>query len=378
MTGDALPTEEASVVDAYINYDGNQQNLQQIMLQESLKENIPRAVDIKISVSKPGQLSAAVDSSLVADDERLYNLAAALVSFSTQPFAADNEVPNKTDIRPGEQTDFVYDDDDGPIQAYAKIEGQGWVYFMKKPSCVFGKAPTTEMQYTAGQGKDAVDFYLTCDDLISPLHLRIEYSPDRLCWEALCVGKTAILIDNVNVEPFSPPHPLKLRSSIKLSTAVFEFIQPGPHELNSSGSSRSSTPLSEGSTTVSVAGSEKLWKIYDPLKAGRGKSRKSRQINQSSESRIGEELVKPSQSYACLIAEAINSIPEKRMTLSGIYQFLADHYPYFRQTKNGWQVIFLIYNSFLELCKTQSFSEQSIQKSTKRNRGTRERHVLDC
>lgn len=48
-------------------------------------------------------------------------------------------------------------------------------------------------------------------------------------------------------------------------------------------------------------------------------------------------LTKPAISYACLIAEAINSVPEKKMTLAAIYKYLMDNYPYFRYTKNGWQ-----------------------------------------
>lgn len=49
------------------------------------------------------------------------------------------------------------------------------------------------------------------------------------------------------------------------------------------------------------------------------------------------DLTKPPLSYACLIAEAINSTEDKRLTLSGIYKYLADKYPYFRYTKSGWQ-----------------------------------------
>lgn len=52
---------------------------------------------------------------------------------------------------------------------------------------------------------------------------------------------------------------------------------------------------------------------------------------------LSGDLTKPSLSYACLIAEAINSTEEKRLTLSGIYQYLAEKYPYFRYTKSGWQ-----------------------------------------
>ena len=48
---------------------------------------------------------------------------------------------------------------------------------------------------------------------------------------------------------------------------------------------------------------------------------------------------KPAYSYAHLITFAINSSPEKRMTLSEIYQWICDKYPYYRIAGNGWKVI---------------------------------------
>ena len=47
---------------------------------------------------------------------------------------------------------------------------------------------------------------------------------------------------------------------------------------------------------------------------------------------------KPPYSYAALIAQAINNSTEKKLTLSGIYQFITDHYPYYKYAQNGWQV----------------------------------------
>ena len=47
---------------------------------------------------------------------------------------------------------------------------------------------------------------------------------------------------------------------------------------------------------------------------------------------------KPAFSYANLITFAINSSPEKRMTLSEIYQWICDKYPYYRDAGNGWKV----------------------------------------
>ncbi|GIX94412.1 fork head domain-containing protein FD5 [Caerostris extrusa] len=53
--------------------------------------------------------------------------------------------------------------------------------------------------------------------------------------------------------------------------------------------------------------------------------------------RFATEEPKPQHSYIGLIAMAILSIPEKKMVLSDIYQYILDQYPYFRNRGPGWR-----------------------------------------
>jgi hypothetical protein len=176
---------------------------------------------------------------------------------------------------------------------------------------------------------NGVDVFLGTSETISKKHLRIEYNTHEKQWELYCFGKAGVLVNDERYEPFCHPVPLSSRSIIVVEDVEFYFLLP----LDSNGPEKSEAPRLQSRRRVRMRNSSS-----DSTTTKRRSISSSQDVSAVSDSEVPPgDLSKPPLSYACLIAEAINSTTDARLTLSGIYKFLSDKYPYFRYTKSGWQ-----------------------------------------
>ncbi|CAG8621439.1 1537_t:CDS:2, partial [Ambispora gerdemannii] len=183
-----------------------------------------------------------------------------------------------------QQVTTMDNNNNGPVQAYAKLEGESFCYYIRTLQVMLGRKASSS---------DQVDIHLGPTKAISRQHARLFYNFTTQRFEMAVFGKNGAFVNEQFVEKGSTV-PLENRP-----------IQPVPLP--------SLPPLSS----------------TNPIRP-MGESFDASVDYQSRET-------KPPFSYASLIAQAINSSPAKKLTLNGIYNYITTHYPFYQLAQNGWQ-----------------------------------------
>ncbi|ORX53476.1 hypothetical protein DM01DRAFT_1336015 [Hesseltinella vesiculosa] len=245
-----------------------------------------------------------------------------------------------------------------PVQAYAKLEGEDFCYYIRTLQVTLGRKATKP---------DNVDIPLGNTKSVSRQHARLFYNFATQRFEMMVFGKNGAFVNERFIER-GVTVPLENRTKIQIGEVAFVFLLPRldmddlsalPHhhsfprpiqtrsssdEDDPVGPTATATPrqlekhcLDDEPTMDPTAATSPPSSKHTPSKASSEKGRPKKDKDDKDDRIYGNKNDKPPYSYASLIAQAICSCSEKKMTLSGIYSFITTNFPYYQMTQNGWQ-----------------------------------------
>ena len=301
--------------------------------------------------------------------------------------------------------------DDTKVAAYAKIAGRDWTFYVQDQSVNIGRPPDDRPPHANGFGasspmsdmKDAihVDIDLGPSKIVSRLHATVFYDaeqPDGGGWHVRVNGRNGVRV-NTTLLKRGQAQQITSGTILEISGTQFMFVTPGdpvqihqifidnvrkqgptdappttvrlfsdrpelpppptgpgyqqlapapPSELKRERASTPPTQQADPRSSRSVFDSKT---VMSPMYGGRGMMMESTQ--EIDYSRDSARDLKPPFSYATMIAQAIFSTDEEKMTLANIYSFISDKYAFYRFSNSGWQVR---QHSFLTVHKMLTFT----------------------
>ncbi|KAK4510498.1 uncharacterized protein ATC70_004929 [Mucor velutinosus] len=215
-----------------------------------------------------------------------------------------------------------------PVQAYAKLESDDFCYYIRTLQVTLGRKV---------KKPDSVDIPLGNIKSVSRQHARLFYNFSTQRFELMIFGKNGAFVNEQFVEKGTTV-PLENRTKIQIGDLSFVFLLPRIDVEEA--------PQNESSGYISAPQQLEKKRLLHQVK----RKRPSIQLSSPKEDCWANSMSpadditqyvskdsKPPYSYASLIAQAISSDKNKKMTLHGIYTFIATHYPYYQMASNGWQ-----------------------------------------
>jgi hypothetical protein len=277
------------------------------------------------------------------------------------------------------------------VQAYAKIAGRDWTYYVTSLRIILGR-PKGSKPGQAGDGPGSgpaslasprsplsdmtIDIDLGPDQQISRLHSEIYFDSDTQQWLVIVNGRNGLHLDNLRLErgqkavlhsgsiinilgtqmifllPVGTPiiHPEIRR---QLLGEEDDMSDPATKEYQLQQANRQRPPAT-GSHSLNPPAPSRSYAAEpsDDLRPDTPLNKKATAPGKSSPTYRGvmmesaEDIdyaadsakdMKPPHSYAALIGQAILATSEKNATLAKIYDYIRENYAYFRYNTGGWQ-----------------------------------------
>ena len=275
------------------------------------------------------------------------------------------------------------------IQAFAKIAGKDWTYYVHEQVVNIGRPPDERQAPIGGVSspvqelKDQFPVHIDLgpSKIVSRHHASIFYDGESVepgGWFVRVNGRNGVRVDNhllkrgskaqlhsgaileiastqmmfvmpnerVNIDPYFLDRAKSLATGDVLPGESDRDTEPERLQLQNGSDDVPSLPLLapaplEGrSKTPSLQDGRAQRTVFDSKPTmspiyGRGMMMESTQ--EIDYSRDSAKDLKPPYSYAHMIAQAIFSNEEEKLTLANIYSFIADKYAFYRFSNSGWQ-----------------------------------------
>jgi forkhead protein FKH len=282
-------------------------------------------------------------------------------------------------------------DDHQKVSAYAKIAGRDWTYFVREQAINLGRPPDDRQAVNGGPAasspasdlKDTLPVHIDLgpSKIISRHHASIFYDaefPAEGGWHIRVNGRNGVRVNNVLLKRGSRQL-IASGTVLEIAGTQMMFMTPGDivhidqyfinHAKRMTGGDDGlppeepmpkTDPIAAAPTYPSLAPAPPEFKherattppaqhmevrnqrsVFDTKTSmspmyGRGMMMESTQ--EIDYSRDSAKDLKPPFSYATMIAQAIFSSDEEKMTLANIYSFISDRYAFYRHSNSGWQV----------------------------------------
>jgi len=277
------------------------------------------------------------------------------------------------------------------IQAYAKIAGRNWTYYVKTLHVNIGREPDREQRSNeqsspvtiAARALPDVHVDLGPSKFVSRLHAEIFYDGEHTpAWHIRVNGRNGVRVNNAILKRGADAI-LSCGDIIEVANCQMMFVTPGddanihpafieraqriargqepdPATLAWDASQHShpqtsqitepARPSSSGGPSLAPPPQFLNRNVTPPPRspdtAGQRTAKQSPLYNRGMMMESTEEIdyskdaakdLKPPYSYATLIAQAIFSSEEEKLTLNSIYNWIMDRYAFYRHSQSGWQ-----------------------------------------
>ncbi|KAL5339147.1 forkhead transcription factor Fkh1/2 [Aspergillus crustosus] len=276
------------------------------------------------------------------------------------------------------------------IRAYAKIAGRNWTYYVKSLHVNIGREPDREPKLDeqsspvtiAARALPEVHVDLGPTKFVSRLHAEIFYDgEDTASWHIRVNGRNGVRL-NQSILKRGTDAVLSCGDIIEIANTSMMFVTPGdkanihpsfidrakrmangeedlswdaaqhahPQQTPTAPKIQDAVPNTTGVPSLAPAPQFLKRQVTPPPRSpdtiGARTAKQSPLYNRGMMMESTEEIdyskdaakdLKPPYSYATLIAQAIFSSEEEKLTLNNIYNWIMDKYAFYRHSQSGWQ-----------------------------------------